>query len=249
MDATVSSAPPAGAPPAPATAPPGTDLPREPLLLRSLGRVTRGLSALFWGLPVALVICAQCTRTDWLRAFGVVPPLVTTALLLYGIRELAGFRPQERIWRHALDRAQLLALVNVGLSPFLYWWSQSPLSLPFTAAVTLLAMSGLIFLANLNLVLLRLAAMLPDNVLRQETRLFTPWNRALLYGALFLLWAWLAVRARAEALPEAGLLALAYFEQFSLILVVVVVLVPLAMTMALLWKTKEVILDSVFGGD
>ena len=38
-------------------------------------------------------------------------------------------------------------------------------------------------------------------------------------------------------------------ERSSLWFLIVLVLLPLAMTMALLWKTKEVILDNVFGAN
>jgi len=44
-------------------------------LLRSLGRLARGLSALFWGLPVALIVCVQAAKTDAPERFGAVPPL------------------------------------------------------------------------------------------------------------------------------------------------------------------------------
>ena len=37
-------------------------------LLRSLGRLARGVSALFWGLPAALIVCAVL-----LVAFGLFP--------------------------------------------------------------------------------------------------------------------------------------------------------------------------------
>src|SRR5437764_1404541 len=36
-------------------------------LMRSLGRLVRGLSALFWGLPIALVACVQSATTDCLH--------------------------------------------------------------------------------------------------------------------------------------------------------------------------------------
>jgi hypothetical protein len=36
-------------------------------------------------------------------------------------------------------------------------------------------------------------------------------------------------------------------DRFSDLLLIFFMLLPLAMTMALLWKTKEVILDAVFG--
>ena len=59
-------------------------------LLRSLGRLVRGLSALFWGLPIALVVCVQTAKGELLRPLGVAPPLVATALLLHGLGLLDG---------------------------------------------------------------------------------------------------------------------------------------------------------------
>ena len=49
-------------------------------LLRSLGRLVRGLSALFWGLPISLVVCFHTATADplGLRYFGVAPPAVST---------------------------------------------------------------------------------------------------------------------------------------------------------------------------
>src|SRR5439155_482483 len=52
-------------------------------LLSSLGRLVRGLSALFWGLPIALVVCVQTAKGDWFEIFGVVPPLAVMTLLFY----------------------------------------------------------------------------------------------------------------------------------------------------------------------
>jgi hypothetical protein len=81
--------------------------------------LVRGLSALFWGLPAALVICYHTAKAEGLKNFGIVPPLVSTGLLAYGLWQLGAFQRQERVWRAALDRARVLSLVNFGLSPFL----------------------------------------------------------------------------------------------------------------------------------
>src|SRR3974390_959168 len=134
----------------------------NPELLRSLGRLVRGLSALFWGLPLALIVCFHTAKADSLQAYGVVPPLVTTGLLVFGLWQLGDFQRQERVWRTALDRARVVSLVNFGLSPFLFWWNKIPSNIFFLTMVTLLAASGLVFLASLNLVLPRLRALLPD---------------------------------------------------------------------------------------
>src|SRR5258708_28425015 len=80
-------------------------------LLGSLGQLARGLSALFWGLPIALVVCVQTAKGELLRPLGVAPPLVATALLLYGLSLLENFQWQGRVCRAALDRANLLAFI------------------------------------------------------------------------------------------------------------------------------------------
>src|SRR6267378_4001474 len=162
------------------------ELAPKPELLRSLGRLARGLSALFWGLPLALIICVQTAKTEWLRSLSVIPPLVATGLLVYGLWLLGGFQKQERVWQNALDRALILGLINFGLSPFLYWWNRVPAKPFFFFMVLLLAFSGLMFLSALNFVLDRLGAMLPDEALRTETRQFTALNRNLILVTVLL---------------------------------------------------------------
>src|SRR5262245_31787418 len=113
-------------------------LPPTPELLRALGRLARGLSVLFWGLPIALVVCWQSANGNWFRPLGVVPPLVATGLLFYGLNLLGAFQPQERVWCAALERVRILALVNLCASPFLYWWNRIPSHPFFNAVIELL---------------------------------------------------------------------------------------------------------------
>ncbi|MFM1769657.1 MAG: hypothetical protein RJA22_2186 [Verrucomicrobiota bacterium] len=231
-----------------------------PELLRSLGHLVRGLSVLFWGLPLTLVASVLTANGDLGQSLGVLPPVAGTGFLLWGLHLLGAFQPQERPWRQALDRAFLIALVNLGLAPFLFWWSRVP-SHPFLSGIAqALALTGLLFLLALNPLLVRLTAMLPDEALRQETRLFTSFNRTLLGLILVLVCAWLAAVRVEPGLPErlfgwllqatplghAGNLIL-FLEQSRHFLLLFLILLPLAMTMALLWKIKEVILASVFG--
>lgn len=223
-------------------------------LLRSLGRLVRGLSALFWGLPIALIVCVWTANPRWLRSLGIVPPLVSTGLLVYGLWQLGGFQRQERVWRTALDRARILSLINFGLSPFLFWRGQFPDNRFFTIALILLAVSAVFFVGSLNVVLQRLGAMLPDEALRQEIKQFTALNLKLLVATLIcgLIYFVLATSQRLPIWLEKMLVDLER-SNFSFVVVVVplalFVLLPLAMTMALLWKTKEVILDNVFGAE
>ncbi len=216
-------------------------------LMRALGRLVRGLSALFWGLPAALVVCFHTARADFLKAYYICLPLGCTGLLVYGLWQLGAFQKQERVWRAALDRAQVLSLLIFGLSPFLFWWNRIPENRFFSGMVVLMILSALLFLASLNSVIQRLGAMLPDEALRLETRQFTVLNLNLLGGTFLLAVVYFALGRWPH--PPAYLQTFwMVLDRGSMYLLIPLVLLPIAMTMALLWKTKEVILENVFAG-
>jgi hypothetical protein len=152
------------------------------------------------------------------------------------------------VWRSALDRARLFSLINFGLSPFLFWWNKLPNNMFFLAMVTVLTLSALIFLGSLNLVLRRLGAMLPDEGLRLETKQFTTLNLNLLFATFVLALLYVGL-GQFPDLPVWLSAVVSVMERGSLWFLILLILLPLAMTMALLWKTKEVILDNVFGAN
>ena len=193
-----------------------------------------------------MLISAGTARAEWLRPLGFLPLLAVNGLLLYGLGQMGDFQSQERPWRARLDRAKLLALVNLGLCPFIYWHFQLPGNRYFMAVFLILELCAGLFLFHLNGVLAQLGAMLPDETLRQETRQFTALNRwllVLLLGLAVLIGCLLQLPHPAPAIGR----LLGWLDQGSRLLLIFLVLLPLAMTMALIWKTKEVILDAVFG--
>jgi len=220
-------------------------------LMRSLGRLVRGLSALFWGLPIALVVCVQTANTSWLDSIahlGLVAPLAVTSLLFYGLWLMGDFQKQERVWISALDRTKVLGLVNIGLCPFLHWHQQLPDVPFFYYTVTVMALSALLFLFNLNQVLQRLSSMLPDETLREETKVFTSLNGVL----LVLIPAFLAMYFTLSQIrhpPLSVSVMLRVMEPVSQWILLFLILLPMAITMSLVWKIKEAILASVFGPD
>jgi hypothetical protein len=217
----------------------------ENRLLRSLGNLARGLSALFWGLPATLIACTEAAKADSLRPVEMIPAMVGNCILLFGLWRMGDFQQQERPWRQALDRATLLALVNLGLCPFLYWQNKMPTQVYFAAATSLLVLSSLLLLFNLNIVLRQLGAMLPDETLRHETREFTAFNRWLLVLWLFFITA--ALLALHYGWPDRlGPSTWVWVERSGVAMLLFLGLTPLAVTMALIWKTKEVIFDGVF---
>lgn len=217
-------------------------------LLGSLRRLVRGLSALFWGLPAALVIAVQIGKGDWL-ALGFAPITGVMALLFYGVVLLGKFQTQEHVWMDALERARLVALVNVGLSPFLFFWNKVPGNAFFTISVEVMFLTMLAFLFLLNAVLARLAAMLPDETLRGETKLFTRLNQTILLIIIPTL-PFYFVAHGATSLPRIVVEFLLFLDRggtvLQLMLLMFFVLLPVAMTMALLWKIKETIMAGVF---
>jgi len=217
-------------------------------LLRSLGRLVRGLSALFWGLPIGLIVCFHTAKADVLRSFGVFPPIISTGLLVFGLWQLSDFQKQERVWRHALDRAGILSLILFFLSPFFYFSNKMPDNTFFQVMVIVGAVAGMLLLGSLNVVLQRLGAMLPDEALRIETRQFTALNLNLLLAASVLVLAYFGL-SQLPSLPRWLRVVVAVIDRGTWWFLIPLLLLPVAMTMALLWKTKEVILDNVFGAE
>jgi len=91
--------------------------------------------------------------------------------------------------------------------------------------------------------------MLPDEALRLETKQFTLLNLNLLLATFVVGGVYLVLR-RWQHSPQYVQSVMATLSErgnfWFFVLIIPLVLLPLAMTMALLWKTKEVILENVF---
>ena len=122
-------------------------------LLRSLGRLARGLSALFWGLPVAFVVCVQTAKTELAPVVRHRAAAGGTGLLLYGLWQMGTFPETGAPLAQRARPRQAARADQFGLCPFLYWWNQVPGQPFFSVSVAVLALSALLFLFNLNLVL------------------------------------------------------------------------------------------------
>ena len=127
---------------------------------------------------------AQMIWRQTFRPLAFLPALLLGPLLWHGLSQLRAFQAQERIWQRALSRAEIFAVLDAGLAPFLYWWHKFPAVPLYAACAGLLLLLSLFLLVQINCVLQRLCAMLPDETLRAETRLFTAFNISLLLAFL-----------------------------------------------------------------
>jgi len=194
---------------------------------------------------VLLMDAKIATDPTW-HSFGFLPSAALSGLMVYGIRQLRFFQSQERIWIASIDRAEIFSWLIFGLAPFPLWWSRNPDETFLTRSMVVLVFGGLFFVLALNHALYRLSLMIPDEVVRLETRLFSRVNRLLLVVQVVAMAAYLALLRERLALPDGLANVLGALEEAKPWLVVLLVLVPLALTMTLIWKAKDVILTSVF---
>ena len=222
-------------------------------LLCALGRLVRGLSTLFWGLGLTGMVYLEMVYLETAQVFWrqtyrpsvFLPAFLVSPLLWHGLNQLRAFQAQERIWQRALSRAEILAVLDAGLAPFLYWWHKFPAVPLYAACVGLLFFSSLFLLVQINCVLQRLCAMLPGETLRAETKLFTAFNISLprrLSGRPVGLF---PLDSTSPPFPAGSANWMDAADAAGIWLALFLILMPLAMTLALLWKIKEVIFSSL----
>jgi hypothetical protein len=115
----------------------------------------------------------------------------------------------------------------------------------YCVCLNFLAMSGFLFLIQINQMLRRLAAMLPDEMLRTETRTFVSLNTWMLSAALGSLAVYIALTDWRGAPRLIG----RHWADLQILgewLVLFLTLMPTAVTLALLWKIKEAIFTGFF---
>ena len=242
---------------------PGSSEPLHPDLMPTLRKLVRGLEVLFWALPFALMVCVQETMVSWWESWGIGPAIAAMGLLWYGTHSLGHFQKQERVWQGTVHFAKVLALLLLGLAPFLHWqqqitsetmvWAQMDAAQKHIVYSTCIFFTaGMMYVLNLNHVLARLAAMLPDPILRSDVRLFVYLNFGLFLALLICLWmhqkadtVFLGLREVAPGMAEGigSYLGLAAMLKTGVLALATLII---TFTMTMLWKTKEAVLASVF---
>lgn len=208
--------------------------------------VVKGLSAIFWGLPLSLLAFARHFLALWPTIYDLLLPALATALLTFGVSLLTRLHPQERIWQRSAFVTQVLAMLLVGLAPFLFLWSRAP-SVPYYArAVLVLVGVAFTFMVSLTRTLVRLSAVLPDDIARGDARLFHALSS---YVIAVLVGVGITIYLRLAPIPLSEFLALprqpfGFGRQAILLLLT---LVPVAMAMSVAWKLKEVAMAMVVG--
>lgn len=210
----------------------------------AMRRLIRGFSALFWGLPLALLFSFK-TGTGFLvsRPEAIIP-IVAFGLLSFGSHQLKSLRLTNQPSIHLVDWVNLLALVNLGLSPFLYFWNQHPTEPYFSQVVGLLLLSGLLFVYFLNRLLLHLGNRLHEEPLRSEANLFSSFNTYCLIALTIAIAVYLLTAKAPLAMTDFRMIAHPLLRMAHVV-VLFFILLPLALTMTLTWRVKEALFDNL----
>lgn len=227
---------------------PVSDVSNEPIadLLGGQRQLLRGLSSIFWGLPVSLIICVQTMVSDHLRAGGMIPPLLATGVLLFGTHMLNSVQTTATSWRKKVNLCRIAALMIFGFSPFTYLWNRFPFEPYFRTSILLLGLSGLLLLLFLNHCIQQISYVVDREDLRAETALFTSINHHLIIASLVLC-VLIGLIPVFHFFPKIFILGIEILDKVKRTLLLFLFLFPLSLTMTLLWKYKEAVMDDVFG--
>ncbi len=226
----------------------------------------RGLNALLVGLPLALLVCVPGAVGDWIRLFVIVllegnalpgmwvlallPSLFAIGLLAVAVWQLGRFRTDVKEWQADLYHSRLFVLVCLGLAPFLQWAEVESVGLlggefVFSLNVILFTLAAFVFLLHLNLLLRRLATLLPNEVLQADTRIFAKLNPMLLLLVLAVVGVYLLASMLEPANQRFKQIMEAINAQSGRLLILLV-LPSLATTLSMVWKSRQTALRMIF---
>lgn len=207
-------------------------------------RLIRGLSALFWGLPLALLFSFKTGTGLLVSRPEAITPIMAFALLTFGSHQLKSIRIVNQPTGQLVDWINLFALTNLGLSPFLYFWNQQPDEPYFSQVVGLLLLSGLLFVYLFNRLLFHLGNHLHEEPLRTETNLFSSFNAYCLIALTITIGVYFVLGEVPLGIMDFRLMSHPLMR-IAHVIVLFFILLPLALTMTLTWRVKEALFDGL----
>lgn len=174
-------------------------------------------------------------------------PFAATCVVLFATHLLARVEFSDTQWNVTTDRCRVFALVATGMSPFIYWWARIPEQPFFLAAMHGLILVAIVLLLGLNRLLVELAGHLNNDLELQEAKLFAGVNRWLLTNTLVVTILFFIVY-RLRSLPSSIANFVGVIDQAGLFIALFLIVLPLALTMTIVWKLKEAVLEALVSG-
>ncbi len=219
-----------------------------------LVRLTQGLYFIFWGLLVTVLVAAQTVVLLWVRAFSEVFLAGGVVATLMGTWRLQQARlhalPDESTgpqWRNRVGRLRGVATLLAYFCVLFYMWRGVPDNFYLQLNAAAFVATGIVYLMMLNRTITTLAAFVGRKQMALEARLFTAANIVLLFlpfAAALAYIVLMAVLRQTSLLEEFRQL----LQRISL-LVAIVVLLPVSLTLALVWAAKDTLVQELVSRD
>lgn len=203
----------------------------------ALARAMRGFSCVFWGIPLSVLLFAGAI--DLRLPFAArAPAYVFGIFLVYcGVVYFQRTALPGRRWRSLVREMLFVLLIEVYLSPFVFWWRRMPHVPYYVANILVLMLCTTWGLFILNQLAAEIARLLRDRALAVEAQIAAWLALAfmLVPTSLALLQSVLAARSFGISLAPGE--AVGGPQRFGWLYAVA--LFPFALNMMIAWKTKE----------
>lgn len=226
---------------------PGETMPLSRISARDLLHLTQGLYFVFWGLLISVVVAMQIVVTIWLRTFaemflgaGVVAILVGSWRLAQARLEHLNSPQLGALWRRRAHTILWLAVLLVYFCLLFYMWRRAVGNLYLQLNACAFVLTGIAYFVMLSRTVAVLAAGLGSSELSRESHLFNVINLILLVLPFIGTFVYVAVQS---VLHGTNLLV-----EFNILLsdvnlvVALVFLLPLSLTLSMVWAAKDVAL-------
>ena len=205
---------------------------------RALVRMVRGFGAVFWGLPVSLLLFFGAVEIHLVAQFKLPSCVLGLVVVYVGLVLLRFAGVQSRMWTRHGRIGLVSTFLLIYLGPFIYWFTYMPRSgLYYLLNMTLFFASVILLLFSVNRLAAEVGVETGDRDLMVESRLCA-WSVILL---MLLPTALTAVFSSYMAMKyESSLLAeMRGVRRDTPVWIHIFFLVPLSLTMTSAWKAKE----------
>lgn len=209
-----------------------------PLAPERVIALIRGFACLFWGIPISLLVFSGLPDLR-LGTHLYVPVHLFGLLLMYrGTLQLQRADLLTLRWGGLMRQLMLALVLQVYLSPFVFWWKRLPGVPLYQANLLLLAAAAMYTLRLVSRLAGEWGARLDDRVFRSEAAISGWTALGFLASPVLLVPAvlWLLLRGgRWEEGLALATQAAAAWPRWTLLLFAV----PASFTLAVAWKAKE----------
>lgn len=201
-------------------------------------RVARGFSCVLWSIPLGLFLSTGAVDLAASRYFRLPTYIFAVILFLWGLILLHRVPRISRRWNRYLRQGFMLVLLLIYFAPFIHWWSLHPQTNHFMINVFGMALATAWLLWMINRLSGEVAAALQNRILLIESRLCGWAVGTFMITPMLLYFTYALIEAaRRNVSLYWIILDLRHFPLATFILALL--LLPLTLTIAIAWKTKE----------